>query len=197
MKIIGLTGGIGSGKSKALVFFKEKGIPCYQADKAGHRVLNEDKDVIEKVKTHFGANLYTEKGLDRNSLGAYVFKNPEALAYLNSIVHPAVRKDFKEFMQEQQAPFVISEVAILFENGGQAQYDKIILITAPELLRIKRVQERDQVSEEEIRARIKKQWPDSKKASLADYVVTNAADWSTTETKLQKVYEDLLVFSQQ
>ena len=197
MKIIGLTGGIGSGKSKALAFFKEKGIPCYQADKAGHRVLNEDKDVIEKVKAHFGANLYTEKGLDRKSIGAYVFENPEALAYLNSIVHPAVRKDFKEFIQDQQAPFVISEVAILFENGGQAQYDKIILITAPELLRIKRVQERDQVSEEEIRARIKKQWPDSKKASLADYVVTNAADWSTTETELQKIYEDLLLFSQQ
>lgn len=197
MKIIGLTGGIGSGKSKALAFFKKKGIPCYQADKAGHRVLNEDKEVIDKIKAYFGAHLYTQKGLDRKSLGAHVFENPDALAHLNSIVHPAVRKDFKQFIQNQQAPFVVSEVAILFENGGQAQYDKIIVITAPESVRIKRVQERDQVSEEEIVSRIKRQWPDAKKVPLADYVIVNDTDWMTTEISLQKVYEELLAFSQQ
>ena len=191
MKIVGLTGGIGSGKSKALTFFKNKGIPCYQADLAGHKVLNENPEVKAKVQAYFGSEIYTSKGLDRKALGKQVFNNQEALQFLNGIVHPAVRLDFQNFIKEQQAPFIVSEVAILFENGGEKQYDKIILLTAPEALRIERVMARDGVSETEVRQRMQKQWTDAQKIPLADYVIDNT-DWTTTENELERVYKELL-----
>lgn len=191
MKIVGLTGGIGSGKSKALTFFKNKGIPCYQADLAGHKVLNENPEVKAKVQAYFGSEIYTSKGLDRKALGKQVFNNQEALQFLNGIVHPAVRLDFQNFIKEQQAPFIVSEVAILFENGGEKRYDKIILLTAPEALRIERVMARDGVSETEVRQRMQKQWTDAQKIPLADYVIYNT-DWTTTENELERVYKELL-----
>lgn len=191
MKIVGLTGGIGSGKSKALTFFKNKGIPCYQADLAGHKVLNENPEVKAKVQAYFGSEIYTSKGLDRKALGKQVFNNQEALQFLNGIVHPAVRLDFQNFIEEQQAPFIVSEVAILFENGGEKRYDKIILLTAPEALRIERVMARDGVSETEVRQRMQKQWTDAQKIPLADYVIDNS-DWTTTENELERVYKELL-----
>ncbi|MBT6567979.1 MAG: dephospho-CoA kinase [Flavobacteriales bacterium] len=191
MKIVGLTGGIGSGKSKALTFFKNKGIPCYQADLAGHKVLNENPEVKAKVKAYFGSEIYTSKGLDRKALGKQVFNNQEALQFLNGIVHPAVRLDFQNFIEEQQAPFIVSEVAILFENGGEKRYDKIILLTAPEALRIERVMARDGVSETEVRQRMQNQWTDAQKIPLADYVIDNT-DWTTTENELERVYKELL-----
>ena len=191
MKIVGLTGGIGSGKSKALTFFKNKGIPCYQADLAGHKVLNENPEVKAKVKAYFGSEIYTSKGLDRKALGKQVFNNQEALQFLNGIVHPAVRLDFQNFIEEQQAPFIVSEVAILFENGGEKRYDKIILLTAPEALRIERVMARDGVSETEVRQRMQKQWTDAQKIPLADYVIDNT-HWTTTENELEWVYKELL-----
>lgn len=191
MKIVGLTGGIGSGKSKALTFFKNKGIPCYQADLAGHKVLNENPEVKAKVKAYFGSEIYTSKGLDRKALGKQVFNNQEVLQFLNGIVHPAVRLDFQNFIEEQQAPFIVSEVAILFENGGEKRYDKIILLTAPEALRIERVMARDGVSETEVRQRMQKQWTDAQKIPLADYVIDNT-DWTTTENELERVYKELL-----
>ena len=191
MKIVGLTGGIGSGKSKALTFFKNKGIPCYQADLAGHKVLNENPEVKAKVKAYFGSEIYTSKGLDRKALGKQVFNNQEALQFLNGIVHPAVRLDFQNFIEEQQAPFIVSEVAILFENGGEKRYDKIILLTAPEALRIERVMARDGVSETEVRQRMQKQWTDAQKIPLADYVIDNT-HWTTTENELERVYKELL-----
>lgn len=191
MKIVGLTGGIGSGKSKALTFFENKGIPCYQADLAGHKVLNENPEVKAKVQAYFGSEIYTSKGLDRKALGKQVFNNQEVLQFLNGIVHPAVRLDFQNFIEEQQAPFIVSEVAILFENGGEKRYDKIILLTAPEALRIERVMARDGVSETEVRQRMQKQWTDAQKIPLADYVIDNT-DWTTTENELERVYKELL-----
>ena len=191
MKIVGLTGGIGSGKSKALTFFKNKGIPCYQADLAGHKVLNENPEVKAKVQAYFGSEIYTSKGLDRKALGKQVFNNQEVLQFLNGIVHPAVRLDFQNFIEEQQAPFIVSEVAILFENGGEKRYDKIILLTAPKALRIERVMARDGVSETEVRQRMQKQWTDAQKIPLADYVIDNT-DWTTTENELERVYKELL-----
>lgn len=191
MKIVGLTGGIGSGKSKVLTFFKSKGIPCYQADLAGHKVLNQNPEVKAKVQAYFGSEIYTETGLDRKALGKKVFNNQEALEFLNGIVHPAVRLDFQNFVQQQQAPFIVSEVAILFENQGEKKYDKIILLTAPENVRIQRVMARDGISETEVRQRMQKQWPDAQKIPLADYVIDNS-DWTTTEDELERIYKELL-----
>ena len=191
MKIVGLTGGIGSGKSKALTFFKSKCIPCYQADLAGHKVLNQNPEVKAKVQAYFGSEIYTETGLDRKALGKKVFNNQEALEFLNGIVHPAVRLDFQNFVQQQQAPFIVSEVAILFENQGEKKYDKIILLTAPENVRIQRVMARDGISETEVRQRMQKQWPDAQKIPLADYVIDNS-NWKTTEDELERIYKELL-----
>ena len=192
MKIVGLTGGIGSGKSKALTFFKNKGIPCYQADLAGHKVLNQSPELKANVQAYFGSEIYTETGLDRKALGKKVFNNQEALEFLNGIVHPAVRQDFQNFIQQQQqAPFVVSEVAILFENKGEKRYDKIILLTAPENIRLQRVMARDGISETEVRQRMQKQWPDAQKIPLSDYVIDNT-DWTTTEDELERIYKELL-----
>ena len=194
MKIIGLTGGIGSGKTRVLDFFKSKGTPCYQADLAGHKVLNEDENVKAKVKAFFGAAMYTSKGLDRARLGKRVFQDKEALAYLNSLVHPAVRADFQKFMSQQSAPFIINEVAILFENNGHLRCDKTILVTAPQSQRIARVMARDGQSKEEILARMDKQWSDEKKIPLADYVVENL-DWNDSLIQLEKIYEAIMIFA--
>lgn len=191
MKIIGLTGGIGSGKSKVLSFFQKKGIPCYQADLAGHRVLNSDPNVIEKVKAYFGPDIYTDSVLDRERLGKRVFEDHTALTFLNSIVHPAVRLDFQKFVAQQKAPFVINEVAILFENKGHLRCDLTILVTAPEKLRIKRVMQRDGCSEKEVLNRMAKQLSDAEKIPLADYVVENV-DWQQTQQQLEIIYQKIL-----
>ena len=194
MKIIGLTGGIGSGKTRVLDFFKSKGIPCYQADLAGHKVLNENEDIKAKVKAFFGETIYTNEGLDRARLGKRVFQDKEALAYLNSLVHPAVRADFQNFVSQQSAPFIINEVAILFENNGHLRCDKTILVTAPQAERIARVIARDGQSREEIVARMDKQWSDEKKIPLADYVIKNL-DWNDTLLQLEKIYEAIVTFA--
>lgn len=191
MKIIGLTGGIGSGKSKVLSFFQNKGVPCYQADLAGHYVLNNNPEVIKQVKAYFGADSYTEKGIDREAIGRRVFQDSEALAFLNSLVHPAVRSDFKSFAAQQKAPFIINEVAILFENEGHLRCDKTILVTAPEALRIERVMARDSCSEKEVKQRMAKQLPDAKKIPLADYVVENI-HWEDTLKQLHEIYQELI-----
>lgn len=191
MKIVGLTGGIGSGKSKVVEFFKSKSIPCYQADLAGHRVLNNDPEVIRQVKAYFGSHIYTSNGLDRVRLGKKVFSDQAALSFLNSVVHPAVRADFKKYVAQQAAPFLINEVAILFENKGHLRCDKTILITAPESIRLQRVMARDGSSKEEVLQRMAKQLPDEEKIPLADYVVENI-DWKETEKQLEKIFEELM-----
>ena len=193
MKIIGLTGGIGSGKTRVLDFFKSKGIPCYQADLAGHKVLNENEDIKAKVKAFFGDAMYTDEGLDRARLGKRVFQDKEALAYLNSLVHPAVRADFQNFVSQQSTPFIINEVAILFENNGHLRCDKTILVIAPQAERIARVMARDGQSREEIMARMDKQWSDEKKIPLADYVIKNL-DWNDTLLQLEKIYDAIMTF---
>lgn len=191
MKIVGLTGGIGSGKSKVVEFFKSKNIPCYQADLAGHRVLNNDPDVIRQVKAYFGSHIYTSNGLDRVRLGKKVFSDQAALSFLNSVVHPAVRADFKKYVAQQAAPFLINEVAILFENKGHLRCDKTILITAPESIRLQRVMARDGSSKEEVLQRMAKQLPDEEKIPLTDYVVENI-DWKETEKQLEKIFKELM-----
>lgn len=191
MKIIGLTGGIGSGKSKVLSFFQKKGIPCFQADKAGHRVLNHNPEVMEQVKAYFGADSYTEKGLNREAIGQRVFQDPTALSFLNSIVHPVVRNDFKAFVAQQKAPFVINEVAILFENKGHLGCDKTILVVAPKTLRIERVIARDGCTEKEVIQRMNRQLTDDEKIPLADYIVRNV-HWGDTLVRLEEIYQDLL-----
>lgn len=170
---VGITGGIGSGKSTVCHLFRCLEIPVFSADDAGRQLLESDNTVIEQVKNSFGEDVFMDGKPDRKKIGGIVFNNPGKLAQLNAIIHPAVRKKYMEWTQVQKAPYLIYEAAILFETGLYKQLDFTVLVTAPGLLRIKRVIARDGISETSIRDRIKNQWSDEEKMKLASFVLVN------------------------
>ena len=148
MKIVGLTGGIGSGKSTVLNQFKNLGINTYCADKASKKLINSDKDLIKSIKNLFGNNVYENDVLNTAKLSKIVFQDPNKLKSLNSIIHPAVAKDFESFIKNNNGDYIVKEVAIIFETNTEDNYDKIILIRAPLEERIKRVILRDNTYQE-------------------------------------------------
>jgi dephospho-CoA kinase len=181
-KIIGLTGGIGSGKTTVAYYFRELGIPVYIADSEAKRISQSTEIANAIVKVFDGSILENDK-INREKLAAIVFNNPEKLALLNSIIHPAVRKDFANWIElHKDAPIVIKETAILFESGSDADCDAIITITAPVESRIQRVMERDKISRESIIKRMENQWTDEMRTSKSDYVIDNV---EITKTKQQ------------
>jgi dephospho-CoA kinase len=172
MKIIGLTGGIGSGKSTLLAWFRSNGIPCFESDIVGKQLLNGQlkQDVID----YFGPELYPNDVLDTKRMAQLVFQDKEALEKLNNLVHPAVGKAFKDFVEKNKnAQIVVKEAAILFETGAYKSCDFLILVCAPLEKRISRVIQRDGVKRAEVLARMSKQWDDNKKSALADFVIEN------------------------
>ncbi len=173
-KIIGLTGGIGSGKSTVANYIASKGIPVYIADEEAKKIMERD-DVKQKIQNLFTESiLNSDNSLNRKKIAEFVFNNPDKLKELNAIVHPEVRLHFKNWLKEHKNyPFIIKEVAILFETGGNKQCDKVILITAPEELRIERAMKRDKLTKKDILVRIKNQISESKKKELSDFVVEN------------------------
>jgi dephospho-CoA kinase len=172
-KIIGLTGGIGSGKSTIAAYFASKGVPVYIADDEAKKILYMPEASAE-VRQAFGENVFTDGQPDRKKLSELVFNDPEKLKQLNAIIHPKVNHHFKEWVkQHSTAPFVIKEAAILFESGSYKSCDAIILVTAPKELRIKRVMERDNVSRENVLARMANQWEDERKEALSNYIINN------------------------
>lgn len=171
---IGITGGIGSGKSTVCNVFKALGVPVYQADDSARSITDRNTEVINQIKEAFGTDMYAAGKLDRPKMAALVFNNPDALAKLNSIVHPAVRAEFAAWFEgNKNVPYIIYEAAILFESGAYKQTDKTILVAAEEDTRINRVMQRDNVSREEVLSRIKNQWTDKQKLEVADYVIYN------------------------
>ena len=189
-KIIGLTGGIGSGKSRVVALFTTLGVPCYIADVEAKRLMNNQPEVKAAIVNLFGEQAYVDGDLNRSYLSQIVFANPEKLKALNAIVHPAVAKDFSVWVEQQKTPFVIKEVAILFETGGYKNVDKTVLITAPETIRIERVMLRDGVTAEEVKARMRNQWTDAQREPLADFVIDNI-DWEETAEEVKKLYHTL------
>ena len=173
MKIIGLTGGIGSGKTTVLNYFKQFDIPVYVADIEAKRIMHETSEVVSKVKTLFGRDAYLNGKLNRRYIANIVFNDKTMLTLLNAIVHPAVYNDFLMFKANQKAPYLIYESALLFENHSEAKFDKVILVIAPMSLRIERIQKRDQSSVADIEARIKNQMSDQEKKEKSDYVILN------------------------
>ncbi|MGX7666178.1 dephospho-CoA kinase [Flavobacterium pedocola] len=172
-KIVGLTGGIGSGKSTIANYFNEMGVPVYIADEAAKEIMDLP-DVIQKVQSIFEENVIENNCLNRKKIAELVFSAPEKLKALNKVVHPEVKKHFLEWVrQHHKFPFVIKEAAILFESGSYIDCDKIILVTAPEQVRIQRVVTRDKVAENQVFERMKNQWSDEKKAALSDYIIEN------------------------
>ena len=170
---IGLTGGIGSGKSTVAKVFEVLGIPVYYADDAAKKLMNEDEELKEKIKKEFGESIYKEEKLDRKKLAYIVFTSPEKLNLLNALVHPATLKDAEKWMQEQTSHYCIKEAALIFESGAHEHLDYVIGVTAPAPLRILRTMQRDGVTKEEVFARMDKQMDDSIKMKLCDFVITN------------------------
>jgi dephospho-CoA kinase len=187
-KIIGLTGGIGTGKTTVAKYFASKGVPVYIADEAAKEIMNT-KEVIQEVQALFSENVILENGqLNRECIRELVFSDKDKLVQLNSIIHPKVKLDFDIWLkQNEDAPFIIKEVAILFETNGQNYCDATILITAPLETRIQRVLERDTTTKEIILKIIKNQLPEEQKIRLATYVIENE--------NLDKTYEfvDILI----
>jgi dephospho-CoA kinase len=175
MRKIGITGGIGSGKSTVCKIFELLGIPVYYADDVAKNILDTNFDVSKSVKGIFGAEIFNSDGkADRKKLASIVFNNKEKLAALNHIIHPAVAKDFEEWSKiHNKHPYILKEAAILFESGAYKNVDSVITVTAPVDLRIKRVQDRDKVSREEILNRISKQLTDDDKIKRSDFVIIN------------------------
>lgn len=170
---VGLTGGIGSGKSTIAKMFELLGVPVYYADAASKRLYHTNQELMTSLKQHFGEDIYTADQLDRQKLAAIVFNDPHKLDLLNRLVHPPTIKDAEDWMQKQTAPYVIKEAALLFESGSVSGLDYVIGVYAPVHLRIKRTMDRDKVSREEVQARMNRQIDEDIKMRLCDYVITN------------------------
>ncbi|MEI9956763.1 MAG: dephospho-CoA kinase [Ferruginibacter sp.] len=170
---IGITGGIGSGKSTVAKVFEVLGIPVYYADDAGKRLMNENVELKEQVKKLFGEDAYKNDLLDRKYLAEIVFKSPEKLALLNSIVHPATIVDAENWMLRQTTHYAIKEAAIIFESGAQEFLDYVIGVYAPAPLRIQRTMHRDGITRDEVIARMDKQLDETIKMRLCDFVIVN------------------------
>ncbi|MEO5682121.1 MAG: dephospho-CoA kinase [Chitinophagaceae bacterium] len=188
---VGITGGMGSGKSTVAAIFSTLGIPVYLADDAAKRLMNEDESLKAQLRKHFGEATYVNGQLNRSYLAAEVFGNKEKLALLNSMVHPVTIIDGEKWMQRQNSAYAIKEAAIIFESGSQRYLDYIIGVSAPVTLRIFRSMKRDNLSKEEVNARMNRQMDDSIKMKLCDAVIVNDEQQAVLPQVL-KVHEQLL-----
>ena len=170
---VGITGGIGSGKTTVTKIFETLGIPIYYADDAAKRLMNEDASIKTQLVQYFGAATYKDGVLDRPCLSAQVFGDKEKLELLNSIVHPVTIADAATWMQQQTAPYAIKEAALIFESGMQKELDYIIGVYAPATLRIFRSMKREGSSKEKVLARMNQQMDEDIKMKLCDTVITN------------------------
>ena len=170
---VGITGGIGSGKSTVAKIFGLLGIPVFYADDAAKKLMNEDADLKAKIISAFGTDSYSSGILNRSFIAAKVFNNPAQLTLLNSIVHPATIADADKWMQRQTAPYAIKEAALIFESGAEKWLDKVIGVSAPSPVRIQRVMQRDGTTADEVTARLNKQMDEDEKMRLCDYVINN------------------------
>lgn len=170
---IGLTGGIGSGKSTVARIFEVLGIPVYDADSASKKLMIENNELKNQIKNFFGKEAYTDGELNRRYLAEQVFNDSQKMALLNSLVHPATIKDAEQWMKKQNAPYLIKEAALIFETGSQKQLDYVIGVKSPLALRLHRTIQRDNVSTEQVKARMEMQMDEDIKMRLCDYVIIN------------------------
>jgi dephospho-CoA kinase len=174
MKRIGLTGGIGSGKTTVARIFKLLDIPVYNSDEQARILTDSDPDIQAVILKQFGADVFTPDGkLNRAALANIVFNNPVALQSLNAIIHPAVAQDFEKWCSLQNAAFIIKEAAIIFEHQLEKHLDGVIVVEAPDVLRIQRVMKRNSITEAEVRARMQQQFPQENLVRMADWVIHN------------------------
>jgi dephospho-CoA kinase len=191
LKIVGLTGGIGSGKSTVASFFKELGVPVYIADTEAKRITNTSKIVRRKITALLGEESYNTNGINKAFVANKIFNNKELLNQVNNIIHPKVKQHFTRWVKKQEGLYCIKEAAILFENGSYSQCDYIILVTAPEKIRVERILKRDNTSLKEIQSRMDNQWPDKKKRPLASFVIENT-NLEDTKRQVKEIHHRIL-----
>lgn len=189
-KIIGLTGGIGSGKTTVAKQFEALGVPVYIADLEARKIM-ELSSTLQKITAEFGDSILDSQKLNREKLANIVFQNPQKLQKLNSIIHPLVKEHFQNWVQKnKEAAFVIKEAAILFESGSYKDCDKIIAVTAPLEIRIKRVLKRDNSDYESVMKRVENQWTDEMRIAKSDYIIENL-DIENTMNEVNRLYQEL------
>tara|TARA_R110000868_G_scaffold78949_1_gene224843 strand:- start:30 stop:608 length:579 start_codon:yes stop_codon:yes gene_type:complete len=174
MKVIGITGGIGSGKTTTCEIFEQLGAPVYYADKRAKELMATDHNLKNKIIQAFGEQVFSGGQLNRAYLARQVFRSKEKLSVINGLVHPAVANDFDEWLEEHKGEkYVLKEAAILFESGAYQDVDITILVIAPEEVRLERVISRDDSTREEVLSRMKNQWNQERKVKLADHIINN------------------------
>jgi dephospho-CoA kinase len=173
---VGITGGIGSGKTTVCQIFERLGVPVYYADIRAKELMEDDKDLVKNIKATFGEEMYVEGQLQRHQLAALVFNNEQLLLKLNELVHPVVLRDsqsWNEILATKHYPYSLREAALLVETGSYLTLDKLIVVSAHEQDRINRVMARDNATEAQVRARINTQMPEEQKVKYADYIIFN------------------------
>jgi dephospho-CoA kinase len=191
-KIIGLTGGIGSGKTTVAKYFEQQGIPIYISDLEAKNLM-DNPIVIHQIATKFGNSVLNEKGLNREVLSSIVFKDKDKLQELNQIVHPKVKEHFLNWLQaNNNQPFVIKESAILFESKSYLDCDYIISVTAPIDIRIERILKRDNTTKEKVLLRIENQWTDVQRSEKSDFIIENT-NWDNTVIKINEILKSLKI----
>jgi len=173
MKRIGITGGIGSGKTYVSEVFKSLGIPVFNADVESKKLMTTSESLMSLVKTEFGEDIYTNGSLNKEKLASIVFSDKSKLEKLNSFVHPIVKAEFEKWCTKQSSAYVIKEAAILFESKANIGLDAVICVSAPLQLRIDRATKRDNTNEQEIKNRIENQISQEEKENLSDYIIVN------------------------
>ena len=194
--VVGLTGGIGSGKSTIAKEFATLGIAVFNSDEQAKALIANNAQVKKRIIATFGEKAYQNGEYNRAYIAQIVFSNPEKLAILNDIVHPALAKYFKQWAKKQTSPYVLKEAAILFESGSYKDCDYIITVTAPEQLRIARVMARDHCTEAQVRARMAQQWSEAQRIALSNAVIENI-DLEVAKKEVRKLNDELQMTSLQ
>ncbi|KAB1067279.1 dephospho-CoA kinase [Tamlana haliotis] len=191
MIVVGLTGGIGTGKTTVAKMFKDLDVPVYIADVEAKILMAESTIIKEELIELFGEKAYLNNALNKAFIADIIFNDQSYLEKMNAIVHPRVAEHFKTWATKQNTAYVIKEVAILFENGGHKTCDYVISVTAPKALRMERLLKRDDTTVEKIEAIMKNQWPEERKCELSDFVVFNTV-LEETRMKVIKINEEIL-----
>jgi len=191
MKKIGITGGIGSGKTYVASVFQSLGIPIFNADIQAKKIMTSSEKLIKLVKEEFGNDIYKDSDLNKEKLASIVFSNSDKLQKLNSLVHPIVKEELNNWCEKQTSPYVIKEAAILFESNSHIGLDAVICVSAPLELRIERLLNRDDYSEKEIKKRIENQISQEEKEKLSDYIIVND-EKELLLPKIIKIHKELL-----
>lgn len=192
---VGITGGMGSGKTTVCKMFEALGVPVYNSDERAKHLMNHEHFLIDQIKKYFGEEAYTHGTLNRKLLADRVFNDKSLLTQLNALVHPAVFRDTERWLNEQvekKVPYTLREAALLVETGSYKMLDKLIVVTAPIGDRVERITKRDNVSKADIQARMNNQLEESEKIKLADYVITNDKDIAHLEAQVIKIHHALL-----